>query len=254
VPGAERHPGAGNEALRQPAPDRRAFLRRVGLSALVAPTLPWLACVPEPSDVPRERALGGAAPDAGPRLITRPVLLPWSEEGVHLAAAPREQPAAYVSMATRRLFVDFDYRDHAYWMLRAHISVSTGHWRIPLLGDPPKEPVTPGDALREFEEHSIRDWDPTADPAEGDIRIMRGRAMPARIELTCAPLAGGGAWYSAGPWDILQAGEPEEVLSREDFLSVGTGTRYADRDCTQVVGPVRILTWVCLEELLPSAG
>jgi len=171
-----------------------------------------------------------------------------------MVAPAREQPAAYVSMATRRLFVDFEYRDQVYWDVRAHISVSTGLWRIPLVGDPPKEPITPGDELREFEEMSIRDWDPTADPAEGDIRIMRGRALPTRVDFTCAPLAGGGAWYRAGPWDILQCGEPSEALCREDFRTVGTGTRYADRDCTALVGSVRVLTWACLEEFVPSEG
>ncbi len=234
--------------------DRRSFLRRVGLSALAAPTLPLLGCVPEPSDAPRERAFSGAAPEPRPREIVRPVLLPWGEDGVHIAAPPREQPAAYVSMATRQLFVDFGYRDRVYWDLRAHISVSTGHWRIPLVGDPPKEPITPGDELREFEEMSIRDWDPRAEPAEGDMRIMRGHALPTRVDFTCAPLARGGAWYRAGPWDILQCGEPSEALCREDFLGVGTGARYADRDCTVLVGPVRVLTWACLEEFLPSAG
>jgi hypothetical protein len=234
--------------------DRRSFLRRVGLSALAAPTLPLLACVQEPSDAPPDRAFRGASPEPRPREITRPVLLPWGEDGVRIASPPREQPVAYVSMATRQLFVDFEYRDNVYWDLRAHISVSTGFWRIPLVGDPLKEPITPGDELREFEEMSIRDWDPKAEPAEGDVRVMRGLALPTRIDFTCAPLAGGGAWYRAGPWDILQCGEPSEALCREDFLSVGAGARYADRDCTTLVAPVRVLTWACLEEYLPAPG
>jgi hypothetical protein len=240
--------------LTERAHDRRSFLRRVGLSVLAAPTLPLLACVPEPSEAPRERAFRRESPEGGPKQITRPVLLPWGEDGVRIAAPPHEQPAAYVSMGARRVFVDFDFRDQVYWELRAHISVSTGLWRIPLVGDPPKEPITPGDEAREFEEMSIRDWDPRADPAEGDVRILRGRALVTRVDFTCAPLAGGGAWYRAGPWDILQCGDPGETLCREDFLTVGTGVRYADRDCTALVGSVRVLTWACLEELLPSEG
>jgi hypothetical protein len=182
------------------------------------------------------------------------VLLPWGEDGVRIVSPPYEQPVAYVSMATRRLFVDFEYRDQVYWDLRAHISVSTGVWRIPLVGDPPKYPIMPGDELREFVELTMRDWDPTAEPAEGDIRIMRGRVVPTRVDLVCAPLAGGGAWYRAGPWDILQSGDPGEGLCREDFKTIGTAMRYADRDCTQPVGPARVLTWSTLEESLPSAG
>ena len=232
--------------------DRRAFLRRLGLSALAAPTLPWLACVPEPSDASRERGRAQVPTQPQPAVVSRPILLPFGEDGVRIAAPPREQPAAYVSMATRQLFVDHDYRDQVYWDLRAHISVSTGVWRLPLLGDPPSIPVTPGDEIREFEELSMREWDPMADPAEGDIRIMRGRALPLRIDFACAPLAGGGAWFHAGPWDLLHCGEPSEALCREDFGSVGTGTRYADRDCTRLVGPARVLTWSALEEFLPS--
>lgn len=173
---------------------------------------------------------------------------------MRIAAPPREQPTAYVSMATRQLFVDHDYRDQVYWDLRAHISVSTGVWRIPLVEDAPRVPITPGDEVREFEELSMREWDPTAAPAEGDIRIMRGRAMPLRIDFACAPLAGGGAWFQAGPWDLLHCGDPSEALCREDLRSVGAGMRYADRDCTQLVGPVRMLTWTALEEYLPSDG
>jgi hypothetical protein len=237
------------------AHDRRSFLRRLGLSAVAAPTLPWLACVPEPSDAARDpaRSTAGVA-EPQPAVITRPVLLPFGEDGVHIVAAPREQPVAYVSMATRQLFVDFDYRDQVYWDLRAHISVSTGVWRIPLVGDGPTIPITPGDEVREFEELSMREWDPTAAPAEGDIRVLRGAAMPVRVDFVCAPLAGGGAWYQAGPWDILQAGDPAEALCREDFRSIGAGARYADRDCTQLVGPARVLTWTALEEFLPSEG
>jgi len=233
------------------AQDRRSFLRRVGASALA---LPWAACVSEPDGVPGEQpqAADAEQPEPAPRLITRPILLPYGEDAVRLVSAPGEMPAAYVSMATRQLFVDYDYRDQVYWDLKAHISVSTGFWRIPLLGDPPKYPDVPGDRLREFEELTMRDWDPTADPAEEDIRIMRGRPLPARVHLDCAPLAGGQAWLRAGPWDLLQCGAPEETLLREDFTAVGTGERYADRDCTRLLGSVRVLTWNALPEFLPS--
>ena len=232
--------------------DRRSFLRRLGLSVLAAPTLPLLGCVPEPSNGSRDRARMQTPSAPEPTLVSRPVLLPFGEDAVRIAAPPREQPAAYVSMATRQLFVDHDYRDQVYWDLQAHISVSTGVWRIPLVDDPPRMPITPGDEVREFEELSMREWDPTAAPAEGDIRIMRGSAAALRIDFACAPLAGGGAWFRAGPWDLLHCGDASDALCREDFRTVGTATRYADRDCTQLVGSTRMLTWTALEQFLPS--
>lgn len=217
----------------------------------MAPALPLIGCRGESGRVSRaERADEGSA--AVPDAITRPVLVPWGHDAVRMSAPTSELPVAYVSMGHRELYVDHDFRDRVYWDLRAHISVSTGVWRIPLVGDPPKEPVTPGDLLREFEELSIRDWDPTEEPVEGDIRILRGRATSKHVDLACASVAGGRAWLRAGPWDILQCGEPNEALCREDFMSVGIGTLYADRDCTRPEGPVRLITWACLEEFIPS--
>lgn len=230
------------------------LVRRRCLWALAALALGGQACVPEPSDAPRQRGVSHAAPSVdGPRLVSRPVLIPLDGAAdVRLVAAPSEQPVAYVSMATRQLFVDLEYRDQVYWDLRAHISVSTGVWRIPLVEDPPRYPITPGDEVREFEELTMRDWDPLAEPTEGDIRVMRGGAVPTRIDFGCAPQAGGGAWFHAGPWDVLQAGMPTEALTREDFVAVGTATRFSDRDCTQRTGPARVLTWLALPQFLPE--
>jgi hypothetical protein len=67
--------------------------------------------------------------------------------------------------------------------------------------------------------------------------------MSRMIDVECVPLAGGGAWLRAGPWEILQAWGPSDQLCREDFTSVGTGNRYADRECTRLVGPLDVLTW-----------
>ena len=58
---------------------------------------------------------------------------------------------------------------------------------------------------------------------------------------------------SAGPWEIVQCGAPHDGLCREDFMSVGTGTRYSDRACTQPSGTVRFLTWACREAITPAA-
>jgi hypothetical protein len=176
--------------------------------------------------------------------------MPRPDGSVHLAAPPYELPAAYVSMERMQVYVDHDYRDRAYWDLRAHISVSTGVWRLPLRGDPPNMAVVPGDLEREFEELSEREWDPTLAPSPGDIRLLRGVALPRRIDVACVPYAGGGAWLRAGPWEVHQASGPTDQLVREDFLRVGTGTRYADRECTRPEGEVEVFTWVWMA--LPS--
>jgi hypothetical protein len=239
-----------------PNHDRRSFLFRLGAAALVAPVLPLAAC-----EEGRRRTEEGAPASersatagVGAHAITRPVLLPWGPDDVRIDAPPREMPVAYVSMATRRLFVDRDYRDEVSWDLIAHISVSTGVWRIPLAEDSPREPVTPGDVLREFEELTMRDWDPTALPAEDDMRIMRGAPVRRHVEFDCAPLAGGAAWLRAGPWDIGQCGEPSQTLCREDFFPIGRGLRFADRDCTVPEGAVRFFTWACRPGINPSDG
>jgi hypothetical protein len=220
---------------------RRALLHCAGAAVLVAPAA-FLACGGEPTTRPSpDAAATHAAAD-----ITRPILLRMPDGGIHLAAAPAELPVAYVSMERMQLYVDHDYRDQAYWDLRAHISVSTGVWRIPLRGDPPTMAVVPGDLEREFEELSEREWDPTLPPTRGDIRIVRGVATAKRIHVECIPLAGGGAWVRAGPWEIVQAAGTSEQLVREDFMVVGTGTRYADRECTRPEGPVDVVTWMAV--------
>jgi len=185
--------------------------------------------------------------------IVRPILLPWSDDAVWMDAPAREMPVAYVSMGRMQLYVDSAFRDQVYWDLRAHISVSTGVWRIPLVGDSPQMAIVPGDVLREFEELSERDWDPTARPSLGDIRITRGTPTPRRVELACAPLAGGGTWLRAGPWDIVQVAAPTTALVREDFARIGRAMRFADRDCTRPRGEVDVLTWSCLPATLDAA-
>jgi hypothetical protein len=180
------------------------------------------------------------------------VVVPRPDGSVYLAAPPRELPTAYVSMERMQLYVDHDYRDQVYWDLRAHISVSTGVWRLPLRGDPPTMAVVPGDVEREFEELSEREWDPALAPSAGDIRVLRGVALPRRVDVGCVPYAGGGAWLQAGPWEVHQAWGPADRLVREDFMLVGTGTRFADRECTRPEGPVEVFTWISVP--LPPIG
>ena len=172
--------------------DRRSFLRRAGAAALVAPAAPFLAC-----GEPSPRVDRGSSTDHPAGDLTRPILMLRADGSVHLAVPPYELPAAYVSMQRMQVYVDHDYREQAYWALRAHISVSTGVWRIPLRGDPPNMAVVPGDAQREFEELSEREWDPALPPSPGDIRLLRGVPMTRRIDVECVPFSGGGAWLRA---------------------------------------------------------
>jgi hypothetical protein len=217
--------------------NRRTFLRRAGLVALSIPTLPALGCVPD-----RPRQLGRGF-EFGSGAITRPVLLPWSVDAVRIVTPPPELPVTYVSMGRREIYIDFDFREQVYWELRAHISVSTGVWRIPLPGDPENRPIQPGDELREFEELSIRHWDASREPTVGDIRILRGDLGNVTVAFDCAPISGGGAWFSAGPIDILQCPGAADGLCREDFMSIGTARRHPERECSGQGQPVELLTW-----------
>jgi len=235
------------------SPDRRAFLRSLSVAVLGGSTLSVAGCRTEES----EREAGGASGEAStlgtvgsrPGLrpaITRPVLLPWSEDIVRIAAPSPELPVAYVSRALRRIFVDHDYRDRATWLLDAHISVSTGHWRIRLPGDPPGQPVTPGDALREFEELAMHDWDGSMAPAMDDIRIRRGSRATQRVDFQCVSLAGGMSptrWYDAGPWDLGVCDGTSKDSTREDFMVMGTGLCHEGRACAQSGEAVQFVTW-----------
>lgn len=231
--------------------DRRMFLGRAASAALLAPVVTLLGCgragdteggTPAAGS---DHGEGPRASDGAARRIERPVLLPFSENAVHLWAPPAERPLAYVSMAAHRIFVERSSRDRVYWLLDAHISVSSGLWRIPLPGDDPRVPIVPDDRLREFEEQPMRAWDPTAPPAEGDMRILRGVPGRVRLELACAPLAGGGSWIGSDPLDFVRCAGGATDACREDFMDVGRAGRFADRRCAEPTGPVRVLTWAC---------
>lgn len=230
-----------------PRYDRRAFLRRVAGAGLVAPVLPLAGCVP---DRPRERGGAGtpvgAAPD-GPLPITRPILRPGPGDAVHIVAPLRELPMAYVSMDRLQVFVDYDYRDRAHFLLDAHISVSTGLWRIRLPGDPEDRFVVPGDTPREFEEIDIAEWDPTMTPADGDFRVVRGTPEPVRIDFRCVAMAGTGDWLTGGPWEVLRCDGVGDVACREDLVEVGVGSRQSVRGCADAGTVARFLTWSCRE-------
>ena len=73
------------------------------------------------------------------------------------------------------------------------------------------------------------------------------------VDFSCAPLSGGDEWFSAGPWEIVQSRGPDDGLCREDFMSVGTGKRFSDRNCTRPSGTVQFMTWARREATTPAA-
>jgi hypothetical protein len=228
---------------------RGAFLRIAGATAFSGASLVIAGCrnVGEPA---AEGAGSGEAAAGEPSAsievepLVRPVLRPWSEQIVWIDAPVEELPVAYVSMAHRQVYVDRSYRDRASWLLDAHISVSTWHWRIPLPGDPPGQPISPGDTRREFEELEMDAWDPSSPPAMDDIRIVRGTRARRRIDFSCIEElgVGGGAWCSGGPWDVVVAAGAHGTV-REDFMVLGGGTRFTERGCSGASEAVQFATW-----------
>lgn len=227
---------------------RRTFIRvtsnTMGVSALAS----TLGCYS-----------GGQNMDDTDLMTDRPILTQWADDIVRVGIPPRELPVAYVSMAQRQVFVDPEFRDRASWLLRAHISVSTWHWRIPLPGDTEGVPIAPGDTDREFEELPIREWDPGMPPEIDDIRIRRGRRITRRIMLDCIGLAGvrtvdagpgsqGGArpleaWVSGSPLYVDLADGSVEGTVREDFRILGTAFRFTGRTCQGAGDLVQLVGW-----------
>ncbi|MDX1494307.1 MAG: hypothetical protein R3253_09620, partial [Longimicrobiales bacterium] len=157
----------------------------------------------------------------GPLLVRRPLVRSFGD-AVRIATPLEARPVAYVSMATREVFVDREYRDRASWLLDAHISVSTWVWRIPLPGDSPLTPIPPGDEPREFEELPIGAWDPGAPPTEGDVRIVLGRRVTTRYRLNCVPVQGTNHRVSTDVVEVERClpGTGEPV--REDLFRLAT--------------------------------
>ena len=98
---------------------RRTFIRVTGNTMGVSALASTLGCYS-----------GGQNMDDTDLMTDRPILTQWADDIVRVGIPLRELPVAYVSMAQRQVFVDPEFRDRASWLLRAHISVSTWHWRI----------------------------------------------------------------------------------------------------------------------------
>ena len=220
--------------------DRRTFLRRLGRAGASGSVLSALSCrfVDRP-----ERQIDVAGSGAGATVFGRPVLRPGPAGSVHIAAPLTVLPMAYVSVARMQVFVDYEFRDRASFFLEAHISVSTGVWRIRRPGDPVDQPVTPGDLMREYEELDIAEWDPGMEPAEGDVRLVQGGPAPVTIDFSCTPMEASGGWYSGGPWRILRCDPLRGEACREDFVEVGVGRRHPIRGCAEAAQEARFVTW-----------
>lgn len=238
--------GAGPGIVRAMPPDRRAFLRRALAAGLALPLMGSPGCgeAPAPDASEALAAPGGSA--ATPRAFDAappPSLRAWSDDAVHLTAPLPEPPVAYLSMRERRVYVDRSRRDRAERLLGAYVSITTGFWRIPLLGDDPRVPITPGDEAREFEEVDLALLDPEAPPALGDVRAFAGAPASLEVSLGCLPLEGGGGWVSAEAFGVerLVAGEGDG--GREYFGVVGAGRLHGDAACEDEGAPVRILSW-----------
>lgn len=168
---------------------------------------------------------------------------PYGGQGaVRVTVTPEPRVVAYVSMERMEVYVDRDFRDRASWLLDAHISVSTWHWRIPLPGDDPGVPITPGDEAREFEELDIALWDRSV-PSADDIRIVLADTVSRRITVACVAVEGEEEALSAElPVPVSKPSDGGTI--REDFHLLGTGLLHADTTCAQSgERPVPVFGW-----------
>jgi len=226
--------------------DRRTFLRRLGAASfgapmLGAPVLTLTACSDRSQTEPE-------ASTSTPRLtVVDPIIQSYGADAACIVAPLPGPPIAYVSQGLQLVFINREFRDLLVGILSAHISVSTGHWRIPQPGEPLEEPLIPGVPQHEFEEVEIGDLDLEMEPSEGDFRIRRGRRVDATIDLACVPVLDSSLRLSGGPWHIEQCEGSGAGTCREDFVEVGIATRYGAGTCGDGAGNIRVLTWVCPE-------
>jgi hypothetical protein len=163
---------------------------------------------------------------------------------VGIVAPPAGRLAAYLSMGERRVHVTYEDRDPSAWMFDAHISVSTGLWRIPLPGDPPSRPIAPDDHEREFEEVRLRLDELPEEPSIGDVRLVRGGVVERRLRADCTGDVG---VFLEGEWSLAR-GEPggEDSLVREEFRLVGEGTLHREPLCGRAGEATAVAAWVAV--------
>jgi hypothetical protein len=221
--------------------DRRTFLLRVGAAGIGPPVIALVACAD------RSQAESEVPTTSTDRPVADPIIRSYAGNAARLVTPMSQPPIAYVSQGLRLVFIDREFRDLLVGILSAHISVSTGHWRIPQPGDSLQEPLIPGVPVREFEEVGIGDWDLGMEPSEGDFRIRRGQRVETTIDFSCVPMGDSSQQLSGGPWYIVQCDGSGAGTCREDFVEVGTAARSTAGSCGDGNDEIRVLTWVCPE-------
>ncbi len=179
-----------------------------------------------------------------------PVLLELSDGRIVIQDPIAILPLAYVSRSLREIYVAYESRMSVSVLVAAHISVSSGLWRIPLLGDDLGVPIDAGDPEREFSEHDISEWDPESSPEEGDYRVQVGSGEIESVKLDCVPVLPGKGWVSGGPWDTSKCNSSGAGLCREVFTKIGSGMKHefkSYRTCAKEGQPVEFLSWICSE-------
>ena len=151
---------------------------------------------------------------------------------------------AYVSRAEQRIYVLRDFRDRAQNLLNAHISVSSGHWRIPLPGDSPSEPLIQGVPQREFEELAIDDLDVAMEPSVGDFRLTLGGYTTLSIDLACVRDEGGSVYVVADSMAAVVGQSGVIGIVREDFLDVGDIGLFEGPACVEKAATKHAVMWV----------
>jgi len=190
-----------------------------------------------------DRSKGGSSAD--------PVLLELPDGRIRIQSPVYSLPLAYVSRRESRIYVAYESRIGVSVLLAAHISVSSGLWRIPLLGDDVGVPIDAGDAEREFVEHDIREWDPEMLPIEGDYRVQKGAPTLREVSLHCVPVLPEKGWVSGGPWSIMGCDGVADQLCREVFASIGQGRSHESKSYRTCVGTgqtVEFLSWICPQD------
>jgi hypothetical protein len=203
-------------------------------SAFVVLAVTWAAaCSPGGDDLRDDSAV-----------VTSSELVALSDGTVHILPAVKAGAVvAYASWAEHRIYIDHEFRDRIQNILNAHISVSTGHWRIPLPGDSPTEPLTPGAPEREFEEFSLVGFAPPDEPTLGDFRIVRAGYVQVHIELQCLGAEDESQFYRGSPIDVLAGNGDLPAVVREDFQQVGSVDGFSDPTCAGPARSVAALMW-----------
>ena len=172
------------------------------------------------------------------------VFVPFGDRGIRrVRTGTHERVVAYVSRPLQEIYIRPGFRDRVQNLLNAHISVSTGHWRIHLPGDSSSEPLTPGVPEREFEELDLAAWDSTLDPSAGDFRVLTGAETTETLFLTCEPIVGRSDRFRSRGNGLRTISARGESVGREDFVRLVDIARL-DPECVPLGDSLNFWGWV----------